>query len=306
MAKRFGSHGKLLLSGEYGVLNGALALAVPVKYSQWFDVAENDSIGAAVLSWEAKNNGKPWFNAKFEKNSLKILETNNKYIAEKLKELLGTARKLNSKFLSENASCMVQTNTDFDMAWGLGSSSTLIVNVSRWSGVDLYELFFKVSEGSGYDVACTSAATPVLYKKEGHKPYVEKVSFYPGFHACIYFVYLGLKQDTEINVRRFLSEKKCSPGQIEKISLITQKMVTAKSLEAFIEAIDEHEQLISGLINVQPVKHQFPDFKGTLKSLGAWGGDFMMVASKCTDKQIREYFNNKGLRTVIPFNEMIL
>ena len=40
-----------------------------------------------------------------------------------------------------------------------------------------------------------------------------------------------------------------------------------------------------------------------LKSLGAWGGDFILAASE-TDPT--PYFKSKGFDTVIPYDDMIL
>ena len=47
----------------------------------------------------------------------------------------------------------------------------------------------------------------------------------------------------------------------------------------------------------------FNDFNGALKSLGAWGGDFILAA---TETDPTSYFKNKGLNTVIPYKDMIL
>ena len=44
------SHGKLLLSGEYLVLVGAQALAVPCKMGQSLEFEANDS---KILKWES-------------------------------------------------------------------------------------------------------------------------------------------------------------------------------------------------------------------------------------------------------------
>ena len=47
----------------------------------------------------------------------------------------------------------------------------------------------------------------------------------------------------------------------------------------------------------------FPDFKGIVKSLGAWGGDFVLVISNDNPKA---YFNSKGYEIIIPYSKMIL
>ena len=58
------------------------------------------------------------------------------------------------------------------------------------------------------------------------------------------------------------------------------------------------------MIQQKPVKEVlFKDYSGVIKSLGAWGGDFVLVTGNENDYQ---YFLNKGFKTIIPFNKMIL
>jgi hypothetical protein len=40
-----------------------------------------------------------------------------------------------------------------------------------------------------------------------------------------------------------------------------------------------------------------------IKSLGAWGGDFVMCISK---ENPTEYFREKGFEVVVPYSDMIL
>ena len=50
-------------------------------------------------------------------------------------------------------------------------------------------------------------------------------------------------------------------------------------------------------------KEFFSDFNGEIKSLGAWGGDFIMVSSE--DNPLN-YFKNKGYNTVFKFNDLLI
>jgi hypothetical protein len=54
----------------------------------------------------------------------------------------------------------------------------------------------------------------------------------------------------------------------------------------------------------QPTVQQrfFSDFKGQTKSLGAWGGDFILATG---DETTIDYFKLKGYHTVIPYTSMI-
>ena len=41
---------------------------------------------------------------------------------------------------------------------------------------------------------------------------------------------------------------------------------------------------------------------GKIKSLGSWGGDFILVTTKNKDLT---YFRNRGLNTIIPLKDMV-
>ena len=47
----------------------------------------------------------------------------------------------------------------------------------------------------------------------------------------------------------------------------------------------------------------FSDFQGSIKSLGAWGGDFILATG---NKSTKKYFLDKGFKTIIPFNKICL
>ncbi len=45
----------------------------------------------------------------------------------------------------------------------------------------------------------------------------------------------------------------------------------------FEELLILHEKLISKAIGISPIQERlFSDYKGVIKSLGAWGGDFVL------------------------------
>ena len=69
--KKFHANGKLLITGEYLVLKGALALAVPLNKGQTLTVDESNESG---LHWRAEIPNGFWFEVKFN-DKLTILET---------------------------------------------------------------------------------------------------------------------------------------------------------------------------------------------------------------------------------------
>ena len=68
--------------------------------------------------------------------------------------------------------------------------------------------------------------------------------------------------------------------------------------------ITRHEKIVSNIIQQKPIKEVlFKNYHGGIKSLGAWGGDFILATGNEED---HKYFKNKGFNTIIPFGKMIL
>ncbi|HCO83184.1 MAG TPA: GHMP kinase, partial [Arenibacter sp.] len=64
MTKQYYSNGKLLITGEYLVLDGAQSLAVPTLYGQSLSVKETQD---KLLTWKSLDDkGKPWFESDYE------------------------------------------------------------------------------------------------------------------------------------------------------------------------------------------------------------------------------------------------
>ena len=69
--------------------------------------------------------------------------------------------------------------------------------------------------------------------------------------------------------------------------------------------MNQHEATISQYLGIPTVKERlFADFKGTIKSLGAWGGDFVLAISETED--VPAYFVSKGYPICISYAEMII
>ena len=168
--QEFKSNGKLLITGEYAVLDGARALAVPTKFTQSLQVEPAPGTG---ISWQSLDeNQEPWFEARFqlENNelSLKSWVQGEDKVAERLLQILNFALKQKPEILS-NSSWNVKTLQDFNRKWGLGTSSTLINNLSNWFEIDAYELLKNSFGGSGYDLAVAESKSSVVYQLDKDK-----------------------------------------------------------------------------------------------------------------------------------------
>jgi mevalonate kinase len=297
---RFYSNGKLLITGEYVILDGALSLAVPALLGQSLEVTDNES---KHIKWLSKNSdGRVWFNCTIRIDNLKVEKTSSNEISNKLSEIIKVIREEYPNFLNKSGSDITSQLT-FNKEWGLGSSSTLISNLSQLAKIDPYELNNRIFNGSGYDIACAKSESPLLYRLIKNKRDIEKVSFRPIFHEKIYFVYLNTKQNSLNEIRKY---KDLNPSitLISEISDITKELLKCSTLKNFNLLIHSHEQIISKLISKKPIKQElFKDFRGEIKSLGAWGGDFIMVSS---EKDPSNYFKNKGYNTILKYGDLLI
>lgn len=302
--KHYKSNGKLLLTGEYLVLDGAKALAIPTKYGQELIIEETETEG---IHWTSYDEHKQiWFSGQFMCNESDFIvnNTSDATISERLIQIFNAARQLNPDFLKTDQGYTITSHLDFNRQWGLGSSSTLVNNISEWAKVDPYELLRLTFGGSGYDIACARHHTPILYVLNENKREVTPVNFSPAFSDHLYFVYLNKKQNSREGIKAYRSNTDSKTAAIDGINAITNAILSCESLEAFNALIENHERIISSIINIEPVKDSyFKDFDGSIKSLGAWGGDFILVSSS-TDPT--SYFKHRGLNTIIPYTDMVL
>lgn len=302
-APSFYGHGKLLLTGEYLVLKGAKALAVPLKQGQSLTISDNDQDG---LFWQANSLAGHWFKVAFDRE-LNISETDDHPKAQKLQAILKQAIRLNPEVKSLLQNKKVVTQLEFNRDWGWGSSSTLIHNLSQWLNSNKYKLLEKTIGGSGYDLACASSDTPLFYQLKDGQPAVQSVHFDPAFKEQIWFVYTGQKQHSNQEVKRYLSAVTDDTIAINRINEITDQFLMAKNSHALGQLMLEHEQIIGNIINRRPVQQVlFPEFEGYIKSLGAWGGDYIMAVSEWDKNKTIDYFKTKGLQTVFNFKEIVL
>ena len=299
------ANGKLLLTGEYFVLDGAEALAIPTQKGQHFSVqpfnAEPD-----ILLWESFDyQGKIWFEGWFSLPDLKWIEGSDNEVGLQLQQLFEVAKQSKNITFSSN-SLSIKTTLEFPRNWGLGTSSTLISFLGKWLGCDPYQLLHKGFGGSGYDIACAENDQPIIYRLSNNTPILTTVSFHPNFHENLFFVYQGNKQSSKAAIIRYKKLVKAKPDTIQYISQLTQEFLEAQSLRSIQLAMLAHETFISQQLSLPMIQDHFPDFPGQLKSLGAWGGDFLLAASEKSFEDISTYFKQKGLTTIIPFHKMAL
>ena len=320
MNKQYHSNGKFLLTCEYLVLKGALALALPLKLGQSLEVEQLETNNEQI-QWKAWRSEGRWFSVTLNRENLVNFSTDDPDKAMRLCQILQAVKQLNPKAFEGN-DIKFTTRLDFDPNWGLGSSSTLVANLARWANVNPYELLKLTFGGSGYDIACATAEQPIYYQladldcfvprndaKRQYEPTpkVDLVDFNPTFAEHLFFVYQGQKQSSSKEIKAFLAKANPTDLQkdIEAVSEISRALPKCESLDEFAMLLQCHERIIARCIGQEPVQKRFPDFEGVLKSLGAWGGDFILATTAWPENQVKEYFKGKGLEVVFGYNDLV-
>jgi len=302
MKQIFYSNGKLLITGEYVVLDGAQAFALPTKFGQNLIVEKGIP---NTFHWKSiDSDGSIWFEDEFSfEDVLQKKEFENNTIKTTLIEILHHASLLNPEFLNSEG-YRIQTELTFPRFWGLGTSSTLINNIAQWLQIDAFTLLKNSFGGSGYDIACAQHNTPIVYQLENGNPVVTSIDFHPDFTDKIYFVYLNQKQNSREAIATYYNKQGNINEVIPSIDALTKKTISSNDVKTFTKALQDHEIEMSNVLEMKTVKETlFPDFEGVIKSLGAWGGDFVIVVSK---ENPTPYFKEKGYNIIVPYQEMIL
>ena len=303
MPTSFYSNGKLLLTGEYAILDGAKGLALPTKFGQYLSLSHSESEN---FIWNSLDeNDAVWFSSEFSKNRLETIHTSDPEVAHRLSQILVAAKKLNPLF-SPNTDEVnaVETKVTFPRDWGLGTSSTLIANIASWAEINPYELLEATFGGSGYDIACATHKTPITYQRNGFSPNIQEVNFKPNFEDRLFFVYLNEKKNSRDAITSYRNLNFNKTELLSTINNITDKILSCTSLKEFEHLLNQHEKILSKTLQVPTIKSTlFADYSHTIKSLGAWGGDFVLAIGTEEDMV---YFKNKGYHTVLPYQKMIL
>jgi mevalonate kinase len=299
------AHGKLLLTGEYVVLDGAKALALPTKLGQRLIVAEKEC--DKFNSWTAYlPNGKVWFKEYLCLDTPQQKDTFLNNIFDSIVSHISNDDKKERLYAGGYA---FETILEFEPEWGLGSSSTLVSLLSQWSSVDPYQLLADSFGGSGYDIASATAHEPIYFQKLENSNRTSVANFNPKFKDSLYFIFLGIKQNSREGIRMYKSLEfgsRCIA--VDTISSIADTIVSCENIEQFNYVLIQHETTIATLLSMPTVQATlFDDYSyGLIKSLGAWGGDFIMATSRASLEDTTAYFKSKGFAKIFNYSELIL
>jgi len=300
MAEQLTIHakGKLLITGEYFVLDGAKALAIPSKFGQSFEFSPTK---APTIVW----NGYDYRNHCWLQETIALPLPEEALSVDsprgRLLQVLRSVQSLNSTIFESG--WQVTSRLEFPNNWGLGSSSTMIYAMAQWANVDPYELLQGTFGGSGYDIACAGANGPLLYTVERRG---QLTTWTPKFSNQLYFVHLNQKQNSREGIRHYRKADFDKELVISELDALTNEIVDCLDLTTFEGLVTRHEALVGGVLGLPLVRERlFTDYWGAVKSLGAWGGDFVLVTSHRSNAETVEYFKKKGFATILKWQEMV-
>lgn len=301
----FRANGKLLLSGEYLVLDGALALALPTRLGQTLQLKTGERPG---IEWESRDvDDNIWYHGHFRLPNWDLQESSDEATGQTLQKIGRAIHALQPGWLKDMHGVKIVTRLEFPRHWGLGSSSTLLALLAMASGADPYALLDASFGGSGYDLACAASDGPLLFQRNAGKAHFVKIPFSPVFQKQLYFVYLGKKQDSREGIARYRALAQQDRAALREISRLSWEIATASSFHDFCTSLDAHESCISDALQLPRAKELFfPDFQGSIKSLGAWGGDFVLAASSLPPSDVHSYFSARGYEVCLQYENIIL
>ena len=290
------THGKLLITAEYAVLDGALALALPTQLGQHFSFSTQQK---ESIHWVAKDlHQKIWYEGQFDVEHL-IAATPNE-TADRLTQIFQAIRHLNPQALRSGLS--IESTLEFDHKWGLGTSSTLISALASYFELDPYTLLEKTFGGSGYDIACAVAKGPISYRRSEKGVSVEQIDLNWPFLEELYLVYLNQKMDSREAISHY-KQRGIDRAFINEISALTKAVIQAQSLKDFEKLMQQHEDLIGSQLELDPIGQTlFDGLSGTFSSLGGWGGDFALFTRKENIPSLKE----KGYHTIVKLSELCM
>jgi len=285
--KSFYAPGKILLCGEYFVTIGIEALALPTKLGQHLRVWEFEAKNDWKLVWQSKRaDGSVWFEMSVSMEQLLLTpeeleeEFAGNSVALRLIELLLA---LPASLWKRGISVRFESELEFDSAWGLGSSSSLVVTLARWANIDPMELQKKVFGGSGYDAAVAHSGKPIVYKLQDSQPQWMSWSLPPEFTKNWWVVMVGKKQNSRNSlaavkdkVESFVEE----PFLYHQMIQLMKRLKEANDLPTIEAGLELHQAIVAAMLGLQNPYQTFnwqPVKEGLCKWLGAWGGDMMLV-----------------------------
>src|SRR5690606_11171271 len=227
--------------------------------------------GAEVHWVSMDHQGKKWFECKLNLIDFSVEKTSDEGKSRFIQNLIQSAARLNSDFLSKWKKYKVTSALEFDPDWGLGSSSTLIANLAEWAELSPFELYFDTQKGSGYDVAAAVSDAPLLYQKHEDELSFETFDWDQKLIEKIVVFYQGNKQSSAAEVSDWKKNKRWNRGDVSHMHTISESLADCSDVEQAMKLFGEHVKMTEKILDQRAFEGRYADFEGVMKPLGAWG-----------------------------------
>jgi len=262
-----------MLFGEYAVLAGAWSCALPVKFRQNFEVSVKTGMGR--IQWQSFDfEGKEWMNCHF---SLADEAETLASVIRPLHQMLRLIAANRPDLCSPDLDLHVRIKASFRKEWGLGSSSALIANLAHWSQTDPFALMDVSFPGSGYDVAAAFQDVPLLYRIDENKRTTAPLPAFPEFLSEYRVVFLVKKVNSRESVFETRERIPLLNEYLPKLNRYGMEALQSTTPATFNHCMLMYEEILADTLGLEPTGSQFADYQGLVKSLGAWGGDAVLV-----------------------------
>ncbi|MCZ2222663.1 MAG: hypothetical protein LC122_03430, partial [Chitinophagales bacterium] len=153
----------------------------------------------------------------------------------------------------------------------------------------------------GYDIATATAKEPIIYSVANK---VEKTFLLSkNITQYLLFIYLGKKQVSSKEIIAF-KNKTISLQQIETMNKIVTEAACCNNIVQWEKLMNESETMLSTILQTNTIQQKyFQDYPFAIKSLGAWGGDFIMATCRNMD-QAKKYFQSKNKQPIFTYKEL--
>ena len=296
------ANGKLLLTSEYFILDGATGWAMPTQFGQSMTASPTNS----TPLWQAFCHDKtPWLETNLDFSNKEPFSKET----ELLFQILEYIKTENPETFHQKIKHHFQLMIDFDKSWGLGTSSTFLALIADFFEIDAYKLNQTFFKGSGYDIACAFASEALLYTNlDLENRSIEPFPIAASIKPHLYFIYTGQKQNSReaIQYYRKLPNKEKEIA-INDLNFITSELIRKQNYKDWIYFLKIHEDIVSKVLKLekvgQNIAKELPFFS---KSLGAWGGDFILCLADDEPQNIKNRIVQSGFETYFDYEGLIL
>ena len=227
------------------------------------------------IQWQSFDfEGKEWMNCHF---SLADEAETLASVIRPLHQMLRLIAANRPDLCSPDLDLHVRIKASFRKEWGLGSSSALIANLAHWSQTDPFALMDVSFPGSGYDVAAAFQDVPLLYRIDENKRTTAPLPAFPEFLSEYRVVFLVKKVNSRESVFETRERIPLLNEYLPKLNRYGMEALQSTTPATFNHCMLMYEEILADTLGLEPTGSQFADYQGLVKSLGAWGGDAVLV-----------------------------